>query len=102
MNHEDKLDGIRKELAKIRSPHAEACETYYSKKAEYDFGLAKSIHENPASTKADVEREYLSKNEELYNDYKKAHGTMEAHDRTLKNLDAQRSIIQSQMKRENS
>lgn len=96
------LDKIRDRLAEFREKHTEAAKTYYEKKAEYDLELSSHLHENRKmpSSKTDLTDAYRNTQEGsvLWTEYHVAKADMEGLDRELKNLDAQRSIIQTQMK----
>ena len=98
--HNKRLDTINEELEEMRGKHSRATLDYYELKASFDFEVAKYLHEQEGEpgTKGEKEAKALMDNEDLYKRYKKAHGLMDAFDRNVKNLDIQRSNIQSQMK----
>lgn len=95
------LDKIRDRLAEIREEHSDAAQEYIEKKAAFDLELAQRYHNKKGTVnKTDISEEYRSESEgkTLWLAYHDAKALMEKYDREVKNLDAQRSIIQTQLK----
>ena len=93
------LEDIQTELGSFRTKHGQATYEYHTEKSEYTVQEARYIKDaldsNPTKTKVSLKEVFAAEHEKLYTSYKEAKGHMEGLDRTLRNLDAQRSIIQT-------
>lgn len=93
------LEIINGVLNKIRVSHAEATSRYFVKKAEYEILVGEfigiEIKKNPKASITSLREIAKSEFQEVYRLYKEAKGMMEAQDRNLKNLDAQRRIAET-------
>jgi hypothetical protein len=95
------LESIRLEMAKIRALHKEHTELYILNKTKYDV-LSTNFILKVAEGKSMAEKEREAKNqfEEDYVTYKRDKARTEGLDREFRNLDAQRSILQTRIANE--
>lgn len=102
--HSARLDTINETLESMRNAHGKSVADYIEYKAIYDFELSKYLHEHSdePETKTDKTDAFRVTTEgaEYWEKYHVAKAKMEGYDRSVKNLDIQRSNIQSQMKAE--
>jgi hypothetical protein len=93
------LARIQKELQVFRTKHGQSAYEYYTEKAEYNIKeqeyIKFNLDQNKTLTKTSLKEGAVIEHKAEYSSYKEAEGQMEGYDRTLRNLDAQRSIIQT-------
>lgn len=95
----EELERIQQDLQRFRTNHGTQAALYISKKAEYQVKEAKFIknelEKNATKTKTYLKEVFMDQESDLYVEYKEAKAEMEGLDRSLRNLDTQRSIIQT-------
>lgn len=95
----EELENIQKELSSFRTKHGQATYEYHTLKSEYTIKeqeyIKHNLDLNKTLTKTSLKEGAVLEYTDEYTQYKEAKGHMEGLDRTLRNLDAQRSIIQT-------
>jgi hypothetical protein len=92
------LEKIRLEMAKIRKQHSEQTKLYILAKTRYDVKSTSYILTIEGKfSMAEKERKAKKEFVQDYMEYKTAKAEAEYYDREFRNLDAQRSILQTRI-----